>query len=41
MQKAASNDELKKAFADHLEQTKVHVTRLEQVFEVVGTKSTS
>jgi len=39
MQKAASNDELKKAFADHLEQTIVHVTRLEQVFEIVGQKA--
>ena len=39
MQKAAFNPELKKAFADHLEQTKEHVTRLEEVFEIVGQKA--
>ena len=35
MVKAATNPELKKAFADHLEQTKGHVERLEQVFEML------
>ena len=38
MQKAATSAELKQAFADHLETTKVHVTRLEQVFELMGKK---
>jgi ferritin-like metal-binding protein YciE len=31
--KAASNEELSTAFEEHLEQTRGHVTRLEQVFE--------
>jgi len=39
MQKAATNEELKNAFADHLEQTKEHVSRLEQVFELLGEKA--
>jgi ferritin-like metal-binding protein YciE len=34
--KAASNVELKAAFTEHLEVTKEHVTRLEQVFEILG-----
>ncbi len=38
MNKAATSAELKQAFADHLETTKVHVTRLEQVFELMGKK---
>lgn len=38
MQKAATSQELKDAFADHLETTKVHVERLEQVFELLGKK---
>ena len=29
---AATSDNLKKVFTDHMEQTKTHVTRLEQVF---------
>jgi ferritin-like metal-binding protein YciE len=33
MAKAASSEELKNAFEKHLEQTKSHVERLEQVFE--------
>src|SRR6266542_5667423 len=33
MGKAASSEELKNAFEKHLEQTKGHVERLEQVFE--------
>lgn len=38
MAKAASSDELKEAFEKHLEQTKGHVERLEQVFEELGEK---
>jgi ferritin-like metal-binding protein YciE len=40
MQKAATSEELKKAFADHLEQTKTHVQRLEGAFEALGQKAT-
>ncbi|MCO5297551.1 MAG: ferritin-like domain-containing protein [Fimbriimonadaceae bacterium] len=36
MKDAASNDRLKRAFGDHLEQTKQHVSRLEEVFEELG-----
>ena len=32
MAKGASSDELKQAFEDHLEQTKTHVERLEEIF---------
>ncbi|MGB3076554.1 MAG: ferritin-like domain-containing protein, partial [Chitinophagales bacterium] len=39
MQKAATTDELKQAFEDHLEVTRGHVTRLEQVFEMIGEKA--
>lgn len=39
MQKAATTDELKTAIGDHLEQTKGHVERLEQVFELIGEKA--
>jgi len=39
MQKAATSSELKEAFANHLEETKVHVTRLEQVFQLLGKKA--
>jgi len=39
MQKAATSEELKKAFADHLEQTKTHVQRLEGAFEALGEKA--
>jgi len=38
MQKAATSTELKNSFADHLEVTKGHVTRLEQAFEMMGKK---
>jgi ferritin-like metal-binding protein YciE len=38
MAKAASSDDLKDAFEKHLEQTKGHVERLEQVFEELGEK---
>jgi len=39
MQKAANSDELKQAIAEHLEVTNEHVSRLEQVFEVLGKKA--
>ena len=38
MVKAANSEELKTAFADHLEQTRGHVDRLNQVFEMLGEK---
>jgi len=38
MAKAAHSTELKDAFMTHLEQTKGHVQRLEQVFELMGKK---
>lgn len=40
MAKAASADELREAFTEHLEQTKGHVERLEQIFEALGEKGT-
>jgi len=39
MQKAATSEELKSAIAEHLEQTKEHVSRLEQVFEMMEEKA--
>src|SRR6266513_876215 len=36
MAKAASSDELKEAFGQHLEQTKGHVERLEEVYQEIG-----
>ncbi|MCI0394562.1 MAG: ferritin-like domain-containing protein [Chloroflexi bacterium] len=36
MARAASNDELKRAFEDHLRQTRTHVQRLEQIFDDLG-----
>lgn len=36
MVKAAASDELRNALEEHLEETKEQVTRLEQVFEVLG-----
>ena len=38
MAKGASSEELKDAFQKHLEQTKSHVERLEEVFEEIGEK---
>lgn len=38
MSKAATSTELKEAFTNHLEETKGHVERLEQVFEILGFK---
>ena len=36
--KAATSEELRDAFTSHLEETKEHVTRLEQVFSLLGEK---
>lgn len=38
MMKAATSMELRQAFKDHLEMTKMQVTRLDQVFELLGKK---
>lgn len=38
MQKAATSEQLKNAFGEHLEVTKNQITRLEQVFEILGKK---
>jgi len=38
MKKAATSVELQNTFAEHLNVTKEHVTRLEQVFELMGKK---
>jgi len=38
MAKAATSSELKEAFNNHLQETKGHVERLEQVFEILGEK---
>ncbi|HET6250576.1 MAG TPA: ferritin-like domain-containing protein [Tepidisphaeraceae bacterium] len=40
MAKAASNEELSQGFLDHLEETKGHVERLEEIFESLGEKPT-
>jgi ferritin-like metal-binding protein YciE len=39
MAKAAGTQELKDAITDHLEATREHVSRLEQVFELLGEKA--
>ena len=39
MQKAATAAELSAAIGDHLEETKVHVTRLNEVFKLLGLDS--
>ncbi len=39
MAKAATSSELKEAFTNHLEETKVHVERLEQVFGLLEEKA--
>lgn len=36
---AASSSELKQAFSHHLEQTRQHVSRLEQIFDQIGEKA--
>jgi ferritin-like metal-binding protein YciE len=40
MAHAASSDDLRSAFEEHLEQTKQHVQRLEQIFESLDEKGT-
>jgi len=40
MAKAANNDELRGGFEHHLEQTKGHVERLDQIAEMLGVKLT-
>ena len=40
MAKASSNAELRKGFEEHLRQTSEHVSRLEQIFEMLGEKAT-
>jgi ferritin-like metal-binding protein YciE len=37
--KAATSEELRHAFTNHLEETKEHVTRLEKVFSLMGEKA--
>src|ERR1035438_5668689 len=39
MAAAAHNPKLKEAFTKHLEQTRGHVSRLEQAFELLGVKA--
>ncbi|HEY3781507.1 MAG TPA: ferritin-like domain-containing protein [Fimbriimonadaceae bacterium] len=39
MAQAATNQELKSGILEHLEQTKRHVTRLDQVFESIGLRA--
>ncbi len=39
MAKAASSDKLREGFVEHLEQTKGHVERLEQIFDALGERS--
>lgn len=39
MAQAASSDELREAFEEHLEQTRTHAERLEQIFEGLGQKA--
>ncbi len=36
LQDAATTNQLKQAFADHLVETKTHVTRLEEIFDMIG-----
>lgn len=40
MAKAASNEQLREAFEEHLQQTEEHVSRLEQIFEQLDEKPT-
>jgi ferritin-like metal-binding protein YciE len=40
MAKAAASDELRSGFEEHLEQTKGHVARLEQIFQALEEKPT-
>lgn len=40
MAKAAESEDLRNGFEEHLEQTKGHVARLEQIFDALGEKPT-
>jgi ferritin-like metal-binding protein YciE len=40
MAKAANSKQLRSGFEEHLEQTKEHVSRLEEIFEALGEKPT-
>src|ERR1700758_1777577 len=40
MAKAATSDELSQGFEQHLEQTRGHIERLDQIFEMLGEKAT-
>jgi len=40
MAKASSNAELRQGFEEHLRQTSEHVSRLEQIFDMLGEKPT-
>ena len=40
MAKASNSDELRAGFESHLEQTKGHVERLEEIFDALGEKPT-
>ncbi len=39
MAKAATSEDLKAAFEEHLSETEGHVTKVEQVFEIIGEKA--
>jgi len=39
--KAATSEELRSAFTNHLEETKIHVQRLEQAFKMLGEKASA
>jgi ferritin-like metal-binding protein YciE len=39
MAEGANSDELREGFEEHLEQTKVHAQRIEQIFEQLGEKA--
>jgi ferritin-like metal-binding protein YciE len=41
MEKKASSEELKNAFGKHRTQTEEHVARVEQVFEMIGSKASA
>jgi ferritin-like metal-binding protein YciE len=41
LEEAATHSELKQAFSDHLEETRNHVTRLRDVFDLIGETASS
>jgi hypothetical protein len=41
MEQAATNDQLKSAFRKHLDETKIHVTRLQVIFSLIGAEPES